>query len=146
MKSVLFFLASLSVSGCTATTPMPQQTVPTPPMHTPPPPPQTSIKHSVYIDPRVNNRLKQQTFVPVIIELKPITNNNHPQEQSAQIQQTQDSILKQLSPNEFTLKHRYNTIFAMSGSISRAGIAVLQTHPQVAKITLDGMNSIQKSP
>jgi hypothetical protein len=146
MKSALFFLASLSLSACAATTPMPQQVAPTPPTHTPTPP-QTPIKHPAYIDidPRVNNRLKQQAFVPVIIELKPITNSDHPQEQSAQIQQTQDSVLKQLSPNEFNLKRRYNTIFALSGSISKAGIAVLQTHPQVSKITLDGMNTIQQS-
>lgn len=143
MKSALFFLASLSLSACAATTPMPQQVAPTPPTHTPTPP-QTPIKHSAYIDPRVDNRLKQQAFVPVIIELKPITNSDHPQEQSAQIQQTQESVLKQLSSNEFNLKRRYNTIFALSGSISKAGIAVLQTHPQVSKITLDGMNTIQQ--
>lgn len=140
IKSALFFLVSLSLSGCAATTPMPQQAAPTPLKHTPTPP-KIPIKHSVYIDPRVTNALKQQAFVPVIIELKPITNNNHPQEQSVQIQQTQDRVLKQLSPNEFTLKRRYNTIFAIAGSISRAGITVLQTHPQVEKITLDGINT-----
>lgn len=153
MKLPLLALASISLSACASTTPTPpqqvppQQAAPTAPTHTPAPPPQASTVQSVFIDPRVNNALQQQTFVPVIIELKPLassSNQPNPNAQAAQIQQTQERVLTQLSPKEFTLGRRYNTIFAMSGSLSASGLAVLKNHPNVAKITLDGMNTIQK--
>ncbi|MGV6808304.1 MAG: hypothetical protein ACWA5U_00335 [bacterium] len=153
MKSPLLALASVSLGACASTAPIlspspSQHTPPTAPTYTPAPPPQAATAQPVDIDPRVSHALQQQTFVPVIIELRPFTNLPNqpapsPTTKAVQIQQIQTRVLAKLSPNEFTLGRRYSTIFAMSGSMSAAGLAVLKTHPNVDKITLNGMNSPQ---
>lgn len=150
MKLSLLVLASISLSACASTTPpqpLSQHTTPTAPTHTSVPPPKVATTQTV-IDPRVSHVLQQKAFVSVMIRLRSLTNSPNQlnsMEKAVQIQQIQDRVLAQLSPNEFTLGRRYSTIFMMSGSISVAGLTVLRTHPNVARIVLNDMDTIHEA-
>jgi subtilisin family serine protease len=55
----------------------------------------------------------------------------------AEIAAMQGKVLSQLSPEEFTLIHRWETLSAMAGEVSRSGLSKLMADPDVRRVDLD---------
>jgi hypothetical protein len=85
--------------------------------------------------------LQKQEMVDVIIALvEPPSMGTPPVELAtlkAEIASLQDQVLSALEPAEFRVKHKYQAIPALAGTVTEAGLAKLAAHPKVMKIDLD---------
>ncbi len=86
---------------------------------------------------------EDEEFVEVIVILKDdeiptITEDSLP-EIKAEVNAKQDEVLSNLNPDEFHLKHKYNTISGFAGKITREGLDKLEQDPNVEAIYEDKM-------
>jgi hypothetical protein len=91
------------------------------------------------IDNAVISALSAQHEVPVIIQLRPPQGAEQQQPNERLVAASQRAVLDTLSSQDFRLKHQYETIFSLSGWITKSGLAKLTNNPNVSRITLDGL-------
>lgn len=88
--------------------------------------------------PEVTAALQESERVRVIVELNiPDVGSMSLSDQIEQVQVHQDAVLNGLSEPEFTLKRRFQTIPALAGEITAAGLKALEADEAVASIRLD---------
>ncbi|NMC12310.1 MAG: S8 family serine peptidase [Chloroflexi bacterium] len=88
--------------------------------------------------PEVTAALQESERVRVIVELNiPDVGSMSLSDQIEQVQVHQDAVLNGLSETEFTLKRRFQTIPALAGEITAAGLKALEADEAVASIRLD---------
>jgi subtilisin family serine protease len=76
--------------------------------------------------------LAAQTTARVIVALRvPSTSGE------IAIQQTQDNLLQQVSPDEFRLLHQYESLPGLVGEVTTTGLETLRSQPEVAAVALD---------
>ena len=57
--------------------------------------------------------------------------------QATAIAQAQTDVLTALPPDQFQVKHRYQTVPGLAGTVTATGLETLRTHPAVAAVYLD---------
>ena len=88
--------------------------------------------------PEVYQALERSPKVRVVVALRPPS--AAPTDHAtvvAEIQAIQNRVLAPLSPQDFTLTHRWDTISGFAGELSRSGLDILLTDPEVVQIDLD---------
>jgi len=88
----------------------------------------------------VREALKKQNTVGVIIGLRapkaPVDRNELP-EYKKKIQTIQDRVLSLLGPEDFKLSHKYETIPALGGQITKNGLEKIISSEDVLEVVLD---------
>jgi len=88
--------------------------------------------------PNVITALQESDRVRVIIELNaPDISSMSFSERAEQVQLLQDAVLSGLSEPDFKLKRRFQTIPALAGEVTAAGLKELEANGAVASIRLD---------
>jgi len=97
------------------------------------------------IDDRVAEAIVKQEWVPVIVVLRSNTqpDQNSSGEAERLVAEAQQRVLRSLSPDEFRLKHRFETVYGFAGWVSRQGLIQLQSNPDVELIQYDGLDAPQ---
>jgi len=94
---------------------------------------------AVPIDISVQRQLETTGQAQVIINLRdPVSLYADSQTRMAAIAKIQASVLTQLSPAQFQLKHQYSHVPALAGIITPDALTILQNNLQVISIQLDG--------
>ena len=73
----------------------------------------------------------------VVVALQPPLVGLRTAAQADQIAQTQDDILQELSAEDFTVIHRYETLPGLVGEVTAEGLEILLANPDVAAVALD---------
>ncbi len=95
-------------------------------------------QQSPVISPEVETALLENGTVRVIVTLNaPELQAMSMDDQMIDVQGLQDSLLSGLSGDDFTLKRRFQTIPALAGDVSAAGLQALANDSRVASIKLD---------
>ncbi|MBW3015359.1 S8 family serine peptidase [Candidatus Woesearchaeota archaeon] len=112
----------------------------------------SSYAYAVEVESLVNAKLNSNEEVDVIVILKETQNmqqQNPDKFQSKEaklsaleqrknsIKSNQQKVLKNLNNNNFKPKHKYSTINAFSGTVTRKGLEELKSNPDVEKILFD---------
>ena len=96
-----------------------------------------SVNSSV-IDNDVFNAFSTNDEVPVIVLLKKTdTSPDDLEKLKHSVKIRQQEVLDNLQPDDFRLRHRYETIFGFSGFLRKGGLTKLQQNPQILHILLD---------
>jgi len=91
--------------------------------------------HQVEIDPQLFQKLASKQQVSILVLLNFTETNDRPKE--AQIFDLQEKVLKKLPSNEFKLQRRYSSIPGFSGKISKKGLNILKSNPNVLRISVN---------
>ncbi len=90
------------------------------------------------VSPEVETALLENGSVRVIINLNaPDVSSMSMSEQMVSVQALQETVLSDLSDADFTLKRRFQTIPALAGEVTSAGMQTLSNNSDVASIQLD---------
>jgi hypothetical protein len=82
--------------------------------------------------------LQAQGYANVMIILAELPSTATPQARARHdVVHLQDQVLSTFGPNEFVVRQRYETIPALAGRVTRAGLAKLVANAKVVKIDLD---------
>jgi subtilisin family serine protease len=89
------------------------------------------------VNPDVEVALQQNDMVRIIVALRPPTFDAEIQSETDQIAQAQDSVISELSPDDFGLTHRYRTIAGLAGEVTSEGLETIRNNPNVMAVDLD---------
>lgn len=101
------------------------------------------FSHNLYpqvpkVDQQIRQTLSESERVPILVKLRihSLSKTNREIYQQ-EIQSVQNFVLADLTKAEFQLAHRYKTIGALSGLLTKQGLRKLESHPDVVSIQLD---------
>ena len=96
--------------------------------------------NQVEIDPLVVQGLASKQQISVLVMLNFTEKNDRPIE--LQIFDLQEKVLKKLPGNEFKLQRRFSFTPGFSGKISKKGLNILKSNPNVLKISINKTNKL----
>lgn len=89
------------------------------------------------VPPELTTALSGDETVRVVVALQPPEEGLRLAAQADQIAQSQEDILEELSPEEFTVIHQFETLPGLAGEVTAEGLETLLADPAVAAVALD---------
>lgn len=84
----------------------------------------------------LRSALRQSGEVRVIVALRAASARDAG-ERRLRVAEAQSRVISALAPDEFQIAHRYRSVSALAGTVTRAGLLKLLANPDVARVDLD---------